>query len=783
IPNLLSYYLKKTNRDYLLPFVNGLANIGRPSNVLFPPELLEQALSLVLSGLNNTMAIQSNLHWVWPYWVEKQHDPDAPEFVPTGVNVITINLTSRNWTSISLINSRHECMVDPVGMLTLFPFSWSIFPYILFEEQKYIPPLIYKNVKQELFNGTLPQVITKYDVNPEFKWTSEIEILEAMEEELAIVINTIENISDRNISLVFGISIRPYNSLTIGHINNLKFKNNLWRVNGKPGILLLTSPDHTGTSDRFLGDPILTREEAQNLNSRKSKSGIIGGISEYIMSLRPKEKKKIVIVGVIGKRKPVPNRKFKHITLDVINKAKDENIKKWLDWEAAGLTLTIPDKRVEKAFYAIKNHLTVFDDKDYFTAGTFVYHTYWIRDGSFIALAYENLGMPEYVIPKLRYFMKQQNKDGSFISQNGEWDGTGQVIFTTLNHIRRSGNLEMLNEFYPNLIRGVRWIETFRITTKLSISPHFGMLPAGMSAEHFGPNDHYFWDNFWSLSGIKLMLWAAQKLKQTKDLEWLIELYEDYHDDINSAIAYAMRHGGNGEVLPCSPYRLMDSASVGNLIAVTPLDIYDNEETWLLPTVDFLWEHNIREGLFFQKIIHTGLNVYLSLQLAKTLLILDDKRWQILIEAILNIASSTYTWPEAINPRTKGGCMGDGDHGWAASEFINFVRDMCVVERNGELFFGIGFYDEWYKDGLNIEINNASTFYGIVNYSIKIIDKELSICWSIKRKSGHEHCLMFFLLPKSLFNVNNTSDSFSLNKTKITLIGDEGKIILKIKES
>src|SRR5687767_7464417 len=123
-------YLRRTGKGYLIPFLDGLVNLGRPSAVFFPYELLGQGLAIVLSGLNNTMAIQSNLGWVWPYWVERQIDPDAPEFVPTAINLIKTNLTRRNWTSLGLEESSRESMLDPVGMLTLRPYGWSVFPYL-----------------------------------------------------------------------------------------------------------------------------------------------------------------------------------------------------------------------------------------------------------------------------------------------------------------------------------------------------------------------------------------------------------------------------------------------------------------------------------------------------------------------------------------------------------------------------------------------------------------------------------------------------------------------------
>jgi Zn-finger nucleic acid-binding protein len=36
-------------------------------------------------------------------------------------------------------------------------------------------------------------------------------------------------------------------------------------------------------------------------------------------------------------------------------------------------------------------------------------------------------------------------------------------------------------------------------------------LPPGFSAEHLGPNDYYYWDNFWALAGLKA---AAEMVKR-----------------------------------------------------------------------------------------------------------------------------------------------------------------------------------------------------------------------------------------------------------------------------
>jgi len=62
-------------------------------------------------------------------------------------------------------------------------------------------------------------------------------------EELISFRHRVANVSTLPVTLRFGLALRPYNPLTIGHINRIKFKRRLWRVNGKPGLLLTRDPD------------------------------------------------------------------------------------------------------------------------------------------------------------------------------------------------------------------------------------------------------------------------------------------------------------------------------------------------------------------------------------------------------------------------------------------------------------------------------------------------------------------------------------------------------------
>jgi hypothetical protein len=146
----------------------------------------------------------------------------------------------------------------------------------------------------------------------------------------------------------------------------------------------------------------------------------------------------------------------------------------------------------------------------------------------------------------------------------------------------------------------------------------------------------------------------------------------------------------------------MDAGAVGSLVADYPLQITGSSDTTIMDTVNYLIENCFLDHAFFQDMIHSGMNAYLTLSIAQTLLRSGDNRYRSLIRAVADLASPTGQWPEAINPITKGGCMGDGQHGWAAAEWIMMMRHLFIREEGNTLVIGEGIFPEWIKQGTRL---------------------------------------------------------------------------------
>jgi hypothetical protein len=76
--------------------------------------------------LINTKVFQYHLDWVWPYWVNRQFDPDDPSFLPRAFSFSHVNLTHRNWTALGLPGFDQSPIVDPRGLVTLPEDPWSL---------------------------------------------------------------------------------------------------------------------------------------------------------------------------------------------------------------------------------------------------------------------------------------------------------------------------------------------------------------------------------------------------------------------------------------------------------------------------------------------------------------------------------------------------------------------------------------------------------------------------------------------------------------------------------
>jgi hypothetical protein len=286
----------------------------------------------------------------------------------------------------------------------------------------------------------------------------------------------------------------------------------------------------------------------------------------------------------------------------------------------------------------------------------------------------------------------------------------------------------------PAIRRAARWIGRKR-TPKNGNSPHSGLLPSGFSAEHLGPSDHYYWDDFWSVEGLRAGAYLLELLGDKKSGADLKREADDLLHCAEKSLQKAAERLGS-KAMPASPYRRLDSGAIGSLAAGYPLKLWSPDDGRLKETAEYLMKNCFVNGGFFHDMSHSGINPYLTLHIAQVLLRRGDERFFDLVRSTAGLASSAGSWPEAVHPRTGGGCMGDGRHVWAAAEWILMLKACFVREEGDSLVLCSGIPREWCEKAGDMRFGPAKTAFGDITVSIKVKEGALDISWDASWRTG-----------------------------------------------
>jgi hypothetical protein len=706
-----------------LRFLYALEKIGHPSEVAFPMELLPSGVKMHLRGFMTFHSVQINLDLVWPYWIRKQFDPTSRSFIPRAMNLTHVNQTHRNWTAVGSLGGTVEPIVDPAGLLTPWFDGWSL-DFWLYRNGRLIAPSRIDGVEQSL-RERLPIVVTSFTqeglhVRMEV-WGDTIDGHDVVIERVRL-----QNLLEETIEGRGYFSIRPYNPEGMSLIRHLFYRDDgVWEVNRTVGVLLPEKPARVNCSDQRLGDVSIILPDTLECGRLDCEAGMATALSEYDLSLAPGEIREYTAVCTTKADKPYEAlvRAVQHAP----NALRPEQmIQRWKGLLDRGMSVSLPDPILEECFDANKAFLHLFDDGDEITPGPLTYHRFWFRDAAFMIHALDKLGYAEAARQKLKTYPGRQRKDGYFISQNGEWDSNGQAVWTLMESYRLSPDPDFLREVYGAIRRAVFWIARKRRKTRHADGPERGLLPPGFSAEHFGPNDYYYWDDFWSLAGIRDGIEAARILGEARDHRRFQEIYQAFWADVNRSLDQVAARLSQ-RILPASPFRRMDAGAIGSISALYPLRLLRADDERVVNTVRYLHAHSFFEDGFFQNVVHSGVNPYLTAQIAQCYLYRRSREAWPLIYYLLKIATSTYTWPEAVHPLTGGGCMGDGHHGWAAAEIVLLVRNLLLFEEDDTLVLTPILPREWVWEGARIEVTRAPTYFGPVDFRIDVRGDEMEL--------------------------------------------------------
>jgi putative flippase GtrA len=701
-----------------IKLISRMQNFAQPSEVVAPMELLRSGVVMHARGLINSLAIQHNLDWIWPYWVECQYNPTDDAFVPRSFSLTQINLTHRNWTALGVPDGEEFPLVDPRGLVTPYYDSWSIDVWIIPEEgEPLIPSRLpagqagILNVSQKLSLNENLCVTTELS-RDQLKLQLGVQVIGSAQAPICQV----KIMGSACVKAQLVVSLRPYNPEGVSFINYITLSEDFpgWQVNRENFVYFDKTPDRYIFSDYNRGDVFSRLLSEENEKKVSCKVGMASAAALFILE---SGKAQQITVSL-----PLTKNKIKKDTfLD------DQRIAQ-LAWKKSleGVcVLQIPDKHFQFLYDAAIYTMILHSPKEVYP-GPYIYRRFWFRDAAFILYGLLAVGLKDRVRRALDCFGARQTAQGYFLSQEGEWDSNGEALWIMRQYCEMTGTFPP--EAWKNAInKAGKWIQKKRLPSN-SPYDHVGLLPAGFSAEHLGPNDFYYWDDFWGVAGLK----AAAYFCKAYDNSGQAHLFESQSQELLECINKSLKEiefGLKRLAMPASPHRRLDSGAIGSLVAGYPLRVFQYDDPRILDTANFLMKKCLVHGGFFHDMTHSGVNPYLTLHLAQVFLRNGDPRYFNLMTAVAKLASPTGQWPESIHPRTKGGCMGDGQHVWAAAEWVLMIRNCFVREEENRLILCSGIPQVWLEKNEIISFGPAPTSFGNIQISIKPRVENIRIEW------------------------------------------------------
>jgi hypothetical protein len=768
--NVSSFVFEQVLKQLKIPSqaIHQLQIAGQLSDVDgsgFPAELFQLSAPMITRGLLNYAILQMKRDWVYPHWVHRQLDPKNESFTARSQNPLLLNITHRNWTLLGSPTGKYEAIIDPRGLATPLPREWSIDVWLKTENELFLPSFHFPSSQK--FDTQAPRVITRFEVD-DFIFDIEA-FVDSTNNGRDVLFQRITAMNCGKLSrdLAVCVAIRPFNPEGVSPIHRIEYRpSKQFFVDQCLGVVFAEEPRIILCSNSEQGDVanFLRQQNLQNWYEKNESTpekqiisctiGLAHATAVFPLKLLPGEHRSIHYSTALGTKKELHLLRPRAVWRVSFEDRLKRHQTHWVKERSLGAQITLADESLQKVFDANVLTLLQLHDGKSISPGPYLYHHFWFRDAVPMLYALDRLGFHKRVRQVIDAFPERQANDGFFRGPDGEWDSNGEALWIVEQHSKLTHSYSWLKNYFPSLQRAAEWILKKKRTSKETSTTHRGLLPPSLSAEHFGTVDQYYWDSFWGLAGIRSAIGLAQMVhKEELAVRWKRES-ETFAGDIHNSLEKVAARLGR-EVIPASPSRPFDESAIGFVCGIYPLALEDVYPSAFQLTLDEFTERYVDEKGFYHPIIHSGYNAYLTLQLAHAYLLKNNPQnaWHI-ANTILRQCVSPYSLPEAIHPKTGGGAMGDGHHGWAAAEIVLFLLDCLVRENKDTLVLFHDVCPGMLKWGTNTSVDGIATSFGKFHCSLRYETERKALCsLTLEQSSDKKPSVVDIRLPFTLARV------------------------------
>ncbi len=698
---------------------------------------------LFYQGINNNKYILSDTENIWPYWAYLYFNNLKKQFYPS--QFLLNNIYEKNWTLIGFPFENNKLVVDSHGLIMPTELGWSLDIWYSDQEKIYSPAKL-TDVKQKIVNN-FPIVETIYQVADTIISTTiflktnfkkNTDNFDNVFMGKIRVTNT--NDSNKSNGSIY-LAIRPYNSEGITEISQITYlSQNAFIVDNKLALVLLEKPDNIICSNYKEGDVAKNAHLFQMILKSNCTNKLCSALAEYKLELSQNTAQEIYFQVLPPKEIKINqknNNANKDLKLtDYIKKLKALNFeqefinlnKEWLAIKEGLLQITIPDKKLQNIFEKISLHLHTFIKKNEVIAGGLIYNNFWLRDMIFLLRALNRIGSSLYSEEIILAIINHKNLPNI----NDELDSLGQLLYIIYDTYQYSNDITFLEKTFYFVSQIITKINHHTYHHSFD-DKYNGLLDKSFSMDYLNEKDFFLWDNLWLIKGLFSAHKIAETMQHQSKANHYYEMHQKYLSNLNKKILEICQKENTEPLIPITPTRFNESKLIYSLSALYPLNIYGENDEFIINTINKLTSNFTENDLIYNSAFK-GFSIYENILLANVNLIKANysKAYHIL-NWLKDVTSETGSIPEIINPINKKGIFGDGDYVAGESEFVVLIRNLLIKENEDSLEFLPYLPAEWLaidsQENL-IEIKNVPTKFGKISFSINKYSSKIDMTFN-----------------------------------------------------
>jgi hypothetical protein len=419
----------------------------------------------------------------------------------------------------------------------------------------------------------------------------------------------------------------------------------------------------------------------------------------------------------------------------------------WKTQMTGAAHISVPCRKATEAFLASHVCQLLALDRGEIHAGEGFYDVFYIRDGAYQVMEFEEAGLLEEARRALDAYLSHQRPDGRFESQRGQFDANGQAVWVLWQYYKITGDKKWLVDVYPRMRKSVDW--TIAARRKTQAEQDFpGLLPAAPA------DGEYLWEgknrivgyDFWNLRAMLCTAEAARILGMNKEAKDLSREANDYRKAIDAAwkrtgLAYFPpswekdgTHWGNTEILWPTP--ILDPGDA----RIAALSTHVRKEY-----MGGYVEGIIRWGTpKLKAAIHPYMGAYTTMNdlcRSQDEQVVEDFYWYLLH------STAAHAFPEGVYYQ-EGTAWGETiPHATGASNYALLLRHMLVHESGDELHLLPAVPDWWLGEGKEIRIERAPTHFGVMSLIVRGTTSGVKVDFTPPQRERPKK--IFLHLPKS----------------------------------